>query len=151
MAYNTRKLLRDQGEVPVPQYFNSDTDSYELIKGSNGASNVQLTGSKLKEDVLQNAANTIGIGKVFDVTGFSMASFQVIGTFAGTVTFEASNDGTNWFPIKVFPVSGDPGAITATTPGLFQTSVAAIKSVRANITTYTSGTITVICVASVVG
>lgn len=119
---------------------------------ANGTVEIELTGSIPKEDTLQNVASATGTGTPLDVTGKSMVCFQVKGTFVGTVTFEASNDGgTTWDSIKVYRINGDPGTTTATAPGIFQTSIAAIKSVRANITAYTSGSITVLGVASVAG
>ena len=114
--------------------------------------NMQLTGSNAKEETLQPAASATGTGTVFDLEGqYSTASLQVSGTFIGTVTFEASNDGTNWVGLKSYGISGEAGATTATAPGIFQASVAGIKKVRANITAYTSGNITVIGTAGVVG
>lgn len=129
-----------------------EVDEYGNPINDSNPKPVKLTGSIVKDDTLQNAAAATGVGTSLDVTGKSMVCFQVKGTFVGTITFEASNDGgTTWDSLKVFRINGDAGATTATAPGIFQTSVAALKSVRANITAYTSGSITVLGTASVVG
>ena len=59
-------------------------------------------------------------------------SFQVTGTFVGTVAFEATIDGTNWEELG-----------TATAEGLTHYTGKLVSSVRANVTAYTSGSITV--------
>lgn len=42
MAYNTKNIARDAGNIPVPQYYNPIADEYEVIQGANGASRVFL-------------------------------------------------------------------------------------------------------------
>lgn len=36
MAYNTKSIIKDVNDKPVPQYFNPTTDQYEVINGKNG-------------------------------------------------------------------------------------------------------------------
>ncbi|MFK7695411.1 hypothetical protein ACI5FR_21615, partial [Paenibacillus sp. HJGM_3] len=45
MSYNTKAIITDVNNKPVPQYYNPATDNYEAAQGSNGAINTQLTGS----------------------------------------------------------------------------------------------------------
>jgi hypothetical protein len=72
---------------------------------------------------------------------------NLTGTFSGTVTFQASPDGVNWFGVAAYPVltAGIPGApvLTATAVGTFVIPVYGYQSIRAIATTYTSGTIAV--------
>lgn len=42
MAYNTKNLVTDAGGRPAPQFFNENSDAYEVIEGSGGASKVQV-------------------------------------------------------------------------------------------------------------
>lgn len=92
--------------------------------------------------VLQSAAAATGNGTELDVVGQSSCVIALTGTFVGTVTFEATVDGTNWF--SVFAAKLGDGAIetTATTTGLFRISCGALTSVRARVSAYTSGSIT---------
>lgn len=46
MAYNTKKIAGDQIGTPVPQYYNSTTDNYEVVQGSGGSSQVLIAGNK---------------------------------------------------------------------------------------------------------
>lgn len=45
MPSNTKSLITDANKIPSPQYYNSNTDQYEAIQGSNGAVNYQPVGS----------------------------------------------------------------------------------------------------------
>jgi len=73
---------------------------------------------------------------------------QVVGTFVGTVTFEATVDQTNWVAIQAVNLNDGSAATTATAPGLYACRVVGLKQVRARISAYTSGSITVAAFAS---
>jgi hypothetical protein len=45
MPYNTNSLLKDARNLPIPQYYNGNTDQNEPLQGSNGAQYVQPVGS----------------------------------------------------------------------------------------------------------
>lgn len=83
-------------------------------------------------------------GILFSVNAsdYRTAVLQLTGTFVGTVTFEVSNDNTNW----VSAIAYQPGntgsaapATTATVVGIYIIPVTA-HYVRARVSTYTSGT-----------
>ena len=42
MAYNTKSIVKDVNQKPIPQYYNIDLDIYEVQEGHNGASKVIL-------------------------------------------------------------------------------------------------------------
>lgn len=77
---------------------------------------------------------------------FMGGAFQV--TSAGTtctITYEQSNDGTNWVPLPIINAAAATSApaTTSTAAGIYSyTSSAAF--VRARVSTYTSGTVTVV-------
>lgn len=77
---------------------------------------------------------------------FMGGSFHV--TSAGTtctITYEQSNDGTNWVTLPVIAAasaSASPGT-TSTTAGIY-TYVSSAAFVRARVSTYTSGTVSVV-------
>lgn len=96
--------------------------------------------------VLQSAAVATGNGTIYSLTGNDSAVFQVTGTFVGTVTWEATVDGTNWGGVAVADLASTTRAraLTSTAPGLFLLdSVGGIQSVRARVSAWTSGAITV--------
>ena len=59
MAYNTKSIVKDVNQKPVPQYYNSDTDNYEVLQGKNGASKTILFDSNGNEIDLDNILDTI--------------------------------------------------------------------------------------------
>lgn len=100
---------------------------------------------------MHNAATATGNGTEL-VIGQSAAvpsanlgavGIQITGTFSGTVTFEASSDGTNWTPIMATNLADDVRATTATAAGHYTMLYGSAIRVRARISAYSSGTITV--------
>lgn len=69
---------------------------------------------------------------------------QITGTFVGTVTFEATVDGTNYVAIAVIPVGATRTlTTTATAAGMWQLNASGYAAVRARCSAFTSGTINV--------
>lgn len=50
MPYNTKTLKRDQQGIPAPQYFNTYTDDYEPVLGTDGGLNVTTMKRRFRED-----------------------------------------------------------------------------------------------------
>jgi hypothetical protein len=92
---------------------------------------------------LQSAAAATGVGTALSLLGNSSAQFTVTGTFVGTITWQGSEDGTNYSSLYAVQLGTNSIATTATTTGVFEASVSGLQLVRANITAYTSGAITV--------
>jgi hypothetical protein len=67
---------------------------------------------------------------------------QVTGTFTGTITFEASVDGTNYVAIAM-KASAQPSLATlgstTTVPGLFSIAIQGFPNFRARMSAYTDG------------
>jgi hypothetical protein len=81
-------------------------------------------------DVQVDQADKIGIQLV------------VPSAFSGTITFEASIDGTNYGSLSVTPVAGGSAVTSATAAGQWVADCAAYANVRARCSTFTSGSIT---------
>jgi hypothetical protein len=67
---------------------------------------------------------------------------QVTGTFTGTITFEASVDGTNYVAIAMKASSQTAAATlvtTTTTVGLFSVGIQGFTNFRARMSAYTDG------------
>jgi hypothetical protein len=100
---------------------------------------------------MQNAATATGAGTSILMAGYNRAMFQVSGTFVATITFQATVDGTNYvtYALSDLSTSARTHNTTQTTPGIFIADDASgITAIRANITAYTSGSITVVGLAS---
>lgn len=91
----------------------------------------------------QSAAAATGNGTALDVGGLAIVGIQVTGTFVGTVTFEGTIDGSTWATIAARNMSDGAAVATATAAGLYQVPVAGLVQIRARISAYTSGSITV--------
>ena len=76
-------------------------------------------------------------------TGYSACSAAVSGTFSGTLTFEQSADGGNWFAAYLTPNSGGSAASTATGSFFGTITLLGAPWFRVRMSTYVSGTATV--------
>lgn len=100
----------------------------------------------LTKRTLQSAAAATQVGTSLIVQGTGACALEITGTFVGTVTFQAkvNEDGTTWPSIRGTNISDGTRSATATAPGVYIFGVAGIDAIRANITAYTSGAITVV-------
>ena len=101
--------------------------------------------AKSLSGTLQNAASANGNGSDLDVDGYETLVFQVSANpLSATVSFEATATGGTFYPIECEKVNDATSKVTSTTvAGLFRTNSKGIKKVRAPITNYVAGTITV--------
>lgn len=98
---------------------------------------------------LQNAATATGDGNLMTVDDKGAAGLTVKGTFVGTVAFYGSTDGgITWTARQCVSVDTFAGVTTTTSTGQYLCHVAGISHFKAQITAYTSGSITVIGTAS---
>lgn len=93
---------------------------------------------------LQNAAGNV-TGIPVKTKGFTSATFHVCCTgFNAVVTMKASVDGTNFYPIGCVPIDMQTALVATTTlPGIWRCNLISINAVRADVTNYSAGTITV--------
>ena len=105
-----------------------------------------------KQVVMQSAAAATGNGTAIDTTDaigcYSTLALQVKGITTATVSFEATIDGTNWVALRMTPIATGTTATTATADGIYQADVRGLLQVRARISAWTSGTITVTAILS---
>jgi len=115
----------------------------QLQGAGSGAAPIALASGTPTTATLQNAAGAVGNGTSMDVSGLAVATLDVQGTFVATVVFEGSVDDTVWYPLNATNLGTGLIASSTTGNGVFQISVAGLKSIRARISAWTSGTITV--------
>lgn len=100
---------------------------------------------------LQSAAVANGNGTVLTVTGYAVAEVTVNCTVAcsggTTINFEGSQDGTNFVALSAFQLGTSTVATIVanqgTTPTVWTIPLSALTSIRARISAYSAGTITV--------
>ena len=95
-------------------------------------------------ETLQNAAVATGVGTPADIKGHGRLTVHVTGTFVGTVTFEGTIDDSNWFAVGLKTAADGAAVTSATAAGAFKLPAdgPVLSQFRANITAYTSGSIT---------
>jgi hypothetical protein len=101
----------------------------------------QATGST--SATLQNGATATGTGTTLSTLGMGTVAFTVTGTFSAIITWEGSEDGLNFFPILATSYGSTTPATTTTATGIFIAECVGLQQVRAHITSYTSGNVTV--------
>lgn len=92
---------------------------------------------------LQTSAVATGNGASMNVAQYASVGFDVEGTFVGTVTFEVSNDQTNWYAVNTSQSGTSTISTTAAVPGIYYANVGTVTYARARISAYTSGSINV--------
>lgn len=95
------------------------------------------------DQTLQNAAAANGNGNALAVLGYGTVVFTISGTFGATVNFEGTEDGVNWTALKATQLGTDVIGVSTTTTGDFEASCAGLKQVRARVSGYASGAVTV--------
>src|SRR5579875_1009678 len=106
--------------------------------------------------VLQSAATANGNGNTLNVQiadyGFQVVTYVVSGTFSATVNFEATVNTTTRVPLMCYPVNGGAGVTITTSTGAWRCNLGGtFFQVRARISGYSSGSVTVTAVASYAG
>jgi hypothetical protein len=96
---------------------------------------------------LHSAATSTGAGTALPTTGMATVVFTVSGTFSATVTFTGTQDGTTYTNLIATQEGTILQGTTATGPGVFRASCDGYQNVIANITQYTSGSVTVTATA----
>jgi len=92
---------------------------------------------------MQNAVTANGNGTTLNVNEYATAVLEIRGTFSATINFECSIDGTNWYPVLATKNDGIISS-SCSTAGLYEIKVAAWKSIRARVSGYVSGNVTVV-------
>lgn len=94
------------------------------------------------QSIAATSGNAVTVSALQGVSGVAV---QITGTWTGTVTFEGSVDGTNFFTISMFVYTGSTGVpvTTATANGQWQGDIAGCTSFRVRCSVTGTGTIVV--------
>ena len=98
---------------------------------------------------LNNILNALNANVTFTLGGQSTIGFNVAGTSGTlTLTFEATIDNLNWFTINGTPLGGGSPVSSVTGNGQWLADTGGFYAVRARISAFTSGSMTVSLVVS---
>jgi hypothetical protein len=81
----------------------------------------------------------VGTILMVDTTGYNSVAMQLANVFTGTVTFQASNDGSTWASVLAWPSAGGTAPVTTATAVGQWLIPAAGRFIRAQLTTAGSG------------
>lgn len=79
-----------------------------------------------------------------DVQGLASAIIELTGTFVGTVIFEYTINGTDWYTLTANIVGSSTTATGATAVGKWAVNVSGFQAIRVRCTAFTSGSINVL-------
>lgn len=105
--------------------------------------------SQIASATLQNAAGANGNGAILNVAGMAVAIFVVNqAAFTGTVTFQGSADGTNFDPLNATQlgtstITTSVTGSTTTSVHLYEVNCAGLAQLRAPVSGFSAGTVTV--------
>lgn len=140
----------DSGTVStITNVVHVDDNSGSLTVDNGGTFAVQQTTATIPTaTVMQNAATANGNGTSLNVSGYATAVLNITASVAmsggTTINFEASVDDTTWVSIYGDPTGSLASpAVSTTTTGDWTFAVSGYKSLRARISAYSAGTITV--------
>jgi hypothetical protein len=106
-------------------------------------------GGYYEDTVMQSAAAATGDGTAMQLRQpgsgqGTTATFQITGISGDTITWEATLNGSTWVAVMVKNLTTNTEATTATANGLYRFVCHGLEKVRARISTYSAGTITVL-------
>ena len=76
-----------------------------------------------------------------NVRGLGAVALQLLGTWSGTVSFEATVNGATWVAFNMVPSNSATAASSATANGVWSANCAGYEAVRGRFSTATSGTV----------
>ncbi len=122
------------------QIAGSDGTNARILKtNTSGELLTSLSGSTPATAILQNAVSSTGAGTDFTVDGYGVATLQITGSFAATITFFGSVDGTNFIEIPAYNSFKSTLSTTATTIGIYEINCKGLQKIRAFVA-WSSGT-----------
>src|SRR4051812_19733826 len=90
-------------------------------------------------NVIKELLNAQGMSLPVFCGGMTRVGVGVSGTWTGTITFEASNDGVRWVPVGLTPFASGTNALTVTANGNYWVDAGDWVAVRARLSTLTTG------------
>ena len=138
-------IASNQSAVPV-----SGTVTANLAAGTNNIGDVDiLTTVDVAASTGSGSLTAAEQAVTLTLVGQAATTFQLTGTWVGTITFEASNDNSTWTSIFAMKAGDNVIAQTATANDIYRCTTAGFGYVRARCSAYTSGTIVVTARAAV--
>ena len=134
----------------------ADYQFFKLVDGTAASTNKLIINSAgaasvSNSDIIASGSLTAlnAAATTATLQGVDTAGIQITGTWVGTVTFEGTIDGTNWFAINGTTFASTGALVsTATANGQWQVDIGGVQLFRVRMSAFTSGTAVVTVRAS---
>lgn len=133
----------------TPTALNAGTIGFALSLSASGSPEAIIAGAvPSAATTMQNAAAATGKGTGLDTANFGVAVVDLQISATATVTWQGVGSGGNTYDLNAVQVGGSGAAPTmtpsntATASGLYRVNCAGASTVYANVTSWTSGTVT---------
>lgn len=132
MGYNTKNLLVDAGNKPIPQYYDEVNDQLFPL-------------GHIYDSTLQNNASAIGNGTPLSVGNIKTLTIEVSGTSSSqTVVFEGASVSGTYYAIQGTKLNDlSVGSQTTSLGELWMFDVTGLVNFRARISAITGGNVSV--------
>lgn len=107
------------------------TAGFSFYKVLHSGTQAQSAGTPVKIDALGRGAPVV-------------LALQIEGISGDTITFEGTINGTDWYAVQLENLTDGTKGSTAAADGLYRGVVLGLRQVRANVTTYGAGDISVV-------
>lgn len=145
MAFGS--LIEDAQGTPIPQVYIPGV-GFKALKGStatytdgsgNESTSVAFSGDFKEVAALTAGSLNVDLVTSTDVSFFKSFGIQMTGTWVGTLSFQGSNNNSDWNEIFCWSPNNTQPITSSTVNGLYTGSIY-YKYLRIHMTSYTSGT-----------
>lgn len=119
------------------------TDSSGVLNVNAAFGGTVTTALPPDRTVTGSITNTQSVTLSLTTGGGGALTFNATGTWGGTLTFEASTDGTNWYSVNVLPYPSGASVTSATANGTWLIGAGGLNGFRVRGNTVTSGTVVI--------
>jgi hypothetical protein len=98
----------------------------------------------IQTQTIKKTLSQVADAAILNVDGLASLAIDIVGTFVGTVIFEYTINGTDWYTLTGNIVGSSTTATGATAPGKWTANVAAFQKVKVRCSAFTSGAINVV-------
>ena len=122
--------------------YDAATTSWVPLQGKTATGAQAIQGATVEQAGLSAGSLNADLVASTDVSAYRWLSLQILGTWTGTLTFQASNDNSNWTSLALQDPSGLVAAASTTTANKIVIGWVGFRYLRVRMTSYSSGTAT---------
>lgn len=128
--------------VPTAMNYLWNGTTYDRLRSSGPTGTAAVAGSFTEQASLTAGSLNADLVASTDVSAYRQWSLQIQGTFSGTLSFQGSNDNTNFVSVTAVTPSGQKATGATGSSGVIYGGPVQFRYLRVRMTAYTSGTAT---------